>query len=92
MTYEMPHDAITEIDGLYYKIGRFGKPFYWIGGEWIRSGKAADEVKYSAARKATPYDLIRRGGEGRSGVLLWQKKQPGSAGRLLVSGRRLVNK
>ena len=39
MSGEIPKGAEVMIDGLYYKIGRFGRPYYWNDSEWINSRK-----------------------------------------------------
>ncbi len=33
------------IDGLIYKIGRFGKAYYWDGDEWKRSNKHHTQIE-----------------------------------------------
>lgn len=40
----MPLDAQYFLDGLYYKVGRFGWLFLWSGSEWIRSTRPVGEV------------------------------------------------
>ena len=34
-----PPDALGILNGLYYKIGRLGKMYYWNDEEWIISDK-----------------------------------------------------
>jgi hypothetical protein len=40
-----PPETIGHLDGLYYKIGRFDKPFYWDGDQWCLSDKTKSEIK-----------------------------------------------
>jgi hypothetical protein len=39
-----PEGAQAWIDGSFYKLGRFHKPFIWIAGGWRLSRKNAQEV------------------------------------------------
>lgn len=32
------------INGLEYKIGKFGYAFYWNNGEWVKSDKAPEQI------------------------------------------------
>jgi hypothetical protein len=58
MTDPIPKDAIGALSGLYYKIGRFGKAYYWNDDEWVKSEKHPDIVESDIAKKANKFSLL----------------------------------
>ncbi len=46
-----PPGAECEIDGSWYKIGRYGLPFRFNGDEWIKSEKETVEIELCKKKK-----------------------------------------
>lgn len=57
MKNEIPMDALGVLDGSYYKIGRFGKAYYWNGGEWRKSEKHTSQVESDISKKKNPFSM-----------------------------------
>jgi len=38
-------DLLGQLKGLDFKIGRFGKAYYWCNGEWIASADTVEDIK-----------------------------------------------
>jgi len=61
MSVKEPKGAIGYLSGTWYKLGRFGKAYYWNGSEWIKSCKPAGEVMNQinlAARLKTKREIL----------------------------------
>ena len=39
-----PTDSQTTIEGIHYKVGRFGYVYRWNGVEWVRSTRSKEEL------------------------------------------------
>ncbi len=46
----------VRIDGQEYKIGKYGLPFVWRDGEWIKAIKDASEIKAAIKKRYFRYD------------------------------------
>ena len=57
---QIPKDAIGALSGLYYKIGRFDKAYYWNGEEWIKSDKHSAIVRSDISKKRDKFSLAQR--------------------------------
>jgi len=61
MISSIPDGSICAMDGLYYKIGRFDKPYYWNGREWIRSEKSKErlmaDIKRNEIRNKSAFSM-----------------------------------
>jgi hypothetical protein len=53
----IPVGAIGAIDGLFYKIGRFDRVFYWNMYDWVRSDKTANTVLHEINNKKDKFAL-----------------------------------
>jgi len=49
-----PKDYDIEIRNLFYKIGRHGRPFVWIDGEWVISTTPTADIRTAIDRKNNP--------------------------------------
>lgn len=50
-----PIDAQYFYEGFYYKLGRFGFVYQWIGGEWVKSQKKLDSVSRGKLARSGNY-------------------------------------
>ncbi len=54
---KIPEGAIGAYSGLYYKIGRFDKLFYWNNEEWVRSEEYPRIIQDKIDKKKNSYSL-----------------------------------
>lgn len=57
----IPTGTQAKIDGLYYKIGRHGKPYRHNGDEWITSTKPIHEVSAAIEHKNNAHVITGHG-------------------------------
>jgi len=54
---QIPKNTIAAIEGLFYKIGRFGWVYYYQCGDWFKSSRSKEEIAREV-RKQDPQNLF----------------------------------
>ena len=50
-----PEDAIGTLSGLYFKVGRFNRAYYWNGEDWLKSARDPGAVQREILKKKNKF-------------------------------------